>query len=170
MRLFYLPDSIAILLCFVIWPVFQVSAALLCKRLPDRFLKPGSYYFRVHRWENSGRFYARFLRIKKWKSLLPDGGAAFKDGYRKKRLTDLSEKNLDRFLVESCRAELTHLLAIPPFIVFGLFVPPLVIPIMLLYALAVNAPCVAVQRYNRPRVTALIQKRRLKNIPAIIGR
>jgi glycosyl-4,4'-diaponeurosporenoate acyltransferase len=162
MRILYLPDTISILLCFVIWPVFQVLAALLCKRLPDQFLKPRSFYFRAHRWEKSGRFYEHFLRIKKWKRLLPDGGAAFKDGYRKKHLTDLSEKNLERFLVESCRAELTHLLAIPPVIVFGLFVPPFVIPIMLLYALAVNAPCMAAQRYNRPRVTALLEKRRIR--------
>lgn len=162
MRIFYLPDLISILLCFVIWPVFQVSAALLCKRLPDRFLNPDSLFFRTHRWEQAGRFYERFLRVKKWKGLLPDGGAAFKDGYRKKHLSDLSEKNLERFLVESCRAELTHLIAIPPFIIFGFVVPPFVIPIMLLYALTVNAPCVAAQRYNRPRVAALLEKRRLK--------
>lgn len=162
MRIFYLPDLISILLCFVIWPVFQVSAALLCKRLPDRFLNPDSLFFRAHRWEQAGQFYERFLRVKKWKGLLPDGGAAFKDGYRKKHLSDLSEKNLERFLVESCRAELTHLIAIPPFIIFGFVVPPFVIPIMLLYALTVNAPCVAAQRYNRPRVAALLEKRRLK--------
>jgi glycosyl-4,4'-diaponeurosporenoate acyltransferase len=162
MRIFNLPDTTALLLCFVLWPIFQLLTALLCKRLPDRFLNAGSFYFRPRRWEASGRFYERFLRIRKWKGLLPDGGAVTKGGYKKKHLTDLSEANLERFLIESCRAELTHLLAIPPFIVFGLFVPPYVIPVMLLYALAVNAPCVAAQRYNRPRVTALLTKIRIK--------
>lgn len=168
MRILFLPDYAALLLCFIIWPVFQVLAALLCKRLPDRFLNAGSFYFRSHRWESSGRFYERFLRIKKWKRLLPDGAAVSKSGYRKKHLTDFSEDNLDRFLIESCRAELTHLLAIPPFLLFGLFVPPYVILIMLLYAIAVNVPCVAAQRYNRPRIAALLQKRRIKPPPADI--
>jgi glycosyl-4,4'-diaponeurosporenoate acyltransferase len=118
MRILYLPDSISILLCFIIWPILQVSAALLCKRLPGRFLNPGAFYFRTHHWEKSGRFYERFLRIKKWKGLLPDGGAAFSKRDRKKRLTDLSrDKTVKDSSLNYCRAELTHLLRLPPFIV-----------------------------------------------------
>jgi glycosyl-4,4'-diaponeurosporenoate acyltransferase len=67
-------------------------------------------------------------------------------------MDDFSELNLLKFLHESCRAELTHWLAIPPFIVFGLFTPPAALPIMFVYALAVNMPCILAQRYNRPRI------------------
>lgn len=51
-----------------------------------------------------------------------------------------------------------HWLGILPFWVFGLFAPPGVIWIMLAYALIVNLPCIIAQRYNRPRVYALLKK------------
>ena len=82
-----------------------------------------------------------------------------KRSYKKRNLTDYSEENLKRFLIETSRGELTHWLGILPFLVFGLFAPPFVIWIMLLYALIVNLPCIIAQRYNRPRVYALYQRR-----------
>ena len=76
-----------------------------------------------------------------------------------KNLTDYSQENLKRFLIETSRGELVHWLGILPFWVFGLFAPPQIIWIMLAYALIVNLPCIIAQRYNRPRVYALYQKR-----------
>lgn len=159
MQIFFLPDLTAILLCFIIWPLLQVLAAFICRMLPDRFLNAGSFYFKPHSWEKSGRIYEHVFKIRKWKKYLPDGGAAVKGGYRKKRLTDFSDVNLKRFLLESCRAELTHLFAIPPFILFGLFVQPYVVALMLFYAVLVNMPCIVSQRYNRPRVAALLNRK-----------
>lgn len=164
MQIFHLPDLPALLLCFIVWPLFQVVAALICRRLPDRYLNAELFYFRSHTWEKSGRFYEHVFAIKKWKKYLPDGGAVTKGGYRKKRLTDFSEVNLQRFLIESCRAELTHLFAIPPFILFGLFVPSYVVVIMFVYALLVNFPCAISQRYNRPRVIRLLEKRKQASV------
>ena len=66
---------------------------------------------------------------------------------------------MERFLLKSCRAELGHLLAITPFWVFGFFLPPIGIFIMLLYAIIINVPCIFAQRYNRPRIKALLEKR-----------
>ncbi len=159
MQILFLPDAAALLLCFAIWPLFQVFAALVCRRLPDRLLNPSSFYFRSHNWEKSLRIYERVFKIRKWKKYLPDGGAVVKGGYKKKRLTDFSEENLKRFLIESCRAELTHIFAIPPFVLFGLFVPVYVVGLMLVYSILVNIPCVVSQRYNRPRVAALLNRK-----------
>ncbi|MEN6550544.1 MAG: glycosyl-4,4'-diaponeurosporenoate acyltransferase, partial [Candidatus Cryosericum sp.] len=50
-------------------------------------------------------------------------------------------------------------LAIFPFWVFWFFTPPTVPWLMLGYALAVNLPCIVVQRYNRPRVKRFIDYR-----------
>ena len=158
MRLIELPDLWTLALCFAVWPVLQVTAALLCLLLPDRFYSPDSFLFRLHRWEDGGRFYERLFHVKRWKHLLPDGAAAWKTrGYQKKHIDDFSAKNLKRFLVESARGELTHWLAILPFWVFGFFVPPAVVALMLLYALAVNMPCIIVQRYNRPRIKRMLK-------------
>ena len=155
MQILFLPTGWTIALCFSGWFLFQLAAALVCLKLPERMLSPERILFREREWEQGGRIYKRLFRVERWKQLLPDGAAITKGGYRKKRLTDFSRENLDRFLLESCRAELTHLLAILPFWVFGFIGPPRMIVYMLLYALAVNLPCIIVQRYNRPRVRSL---------------
>lgn len=160
MRMIFLPDALTVLACFLVWPVLQVGAALICLNLPDRFLSPDALFFRTYRFEDGGRIYERIFHIRKWKHLLPDGGMVWKKrGFRKKKLESFSEENLDRFLVESVRGELTHWLAIFPFWVFWFFTPPFVPWIMLVYALLVNIPCILAQRYNRPRVQHLLSTR-----------
>jgi len=155
MRVFFLPNFITIIIFCLLWPLFQVCAALFCMKIKEEHLQSQSYWFREHKCEYHGRLYLR-LGIRKWKRFLPDGGAVVQGGYPKKRLTDFSQDNLNRFLVESCRAELSHWLAILPFWIFGLFSSIEVIWIMLLYALAVNLPCIMAQRFNRPRIRASI--------------
>ena len=163
MQVFHFSLPLTIALYFALWAILPLASAFLCLRLPDRFFRPDAFLWRAHRWEGEGRVYDRLFRIHAWKHLLPDGGAAFqKRGYRKRALTDYSEENLERFLIESARGELTHDLAILPFWVFGLFSPPAVIWIMLGYALLVNLPCILVQRYNRPRVEAVLARIRAK--------
>lgn len=167
MPLVHLPEWLSIVLCFILWPVFQVSAAVYCKSLPDRKLNPGLFWFRPHSWEKNGHIYARLLQIRRWKKYLPDGAAVVRSGYRKKTLQDVSPENLNRFLIESCRAELTHLLAIPPFLLFFFLIPPYAVPLMLVYALIVNLPCVLAQRYNRPRVARLLVKKTARQSSAL---
>ena len=163
MRLIELPELWTLALCFVIWPILQVSAALFCLLLPDRFFSPDSFLYRPHRWEDSGLIYERLLHVRRWKHMLPDGATAWKRrGYQKKHLEDFSPDNLRRFIIESARGELTHWLAIMPFWIFGFFTPMYVIGIMLIYALIANLPCIIVQRYNRPRI-----KRMLKEIELV---
>lgn len=157
MQIVELPRPVMILLFFVLWFVFQMGAALLCLKLPNRFYARDGWLFKTRSWEQGGRLYERVFRIRRWKHLLPDGGALF-GGYAKKHLRDVSPQNLELFLLESRRAELTHWLAILPFWVFGLFAPGFVVPIMLLYALAANLPCIITQRYNRPRIVRILQK------------
>jgi glycosyl-4,4'-diaponeurosporenoate acyltransferase len=159
MRILFLPESWTLLLCFIVWPVLQVGAALLCLNLPDRFFSPGRYLYRAHRFEKEGRIYESLFHVSRWKQLLPDGGAVWKKrGYEKKTMKDFSRENLNKFLVESGRAEMTHWLAIFPFWVFWFFTPPIVPWIMLLYAVLINCPCIIVQRYNRPRIERLLAK------------
>ena len=159
MQIISLPDHWTIVLSFVLWFVIQYSAALYCLRIPDDKLSSSSGLFRSHRFEDNGRIYDKIFRISRWKHLLPDGNVISKrEKYQKKHLADMSQENLSRFLIESARAELTHWLAIPPFILFGFFVPPRVVWYMLIYAILVNLPCIIAQRYNRPRVQRLLNR------------
>ncbi len=160
MRIIFLPDIWALILCFIVWPVLQVGAALICISLPGRFFSPNSFVFRAHGFEKDGLIYDSIFRVSRWKHLLPDGGMVWrKRGFRKKKLDNFSEENLNRFLVESARGEMTHWLAIFPFWIFWFFTPPYVPWIMLIYALLANVPCIIAQRYNRPRVQRLLQRK-----------
>ncbi len=159
MQVFFWSSGVTIALFFAVWAVTPLLFGWISLLLPDRWLEPKLPLWRARRWERDGRFYERVFRIKSWKHLLPDGGAFFqKRGYKKRNLNDYSEDNLRRFLIESARAELMHWLAISPFWVFGLFAPGYVIWIMLAYALAFNLPCILAQRYNRPRIHALLSR------------
>ena len=156
MPFFAVPEALGLALCFILWPVFQVSSAVICKMLPVRYLNAGNFWFMPHRWEKNGHIYQKLFKVRRWKRYLPDGAAVIRGGFRKNKMADFSGANLEKFLIESCRAELTHLFAVPPFVLFGLFEPPKVVILMLVYALLVNMPCVIAQRYNRPRVQKLL--------------
>lgn len=158
MQLIFLPKPLAILLCFFLWAVFQLAATWICIRLPDKYLDASRFPFRTFAWERGGAFY-RLLLVHRWKKFLPDGGAIRGPEYRKKSLERISEAHLRWFLVESCRAEAGHFLAILPFWTFGFIGPPEVIWYMLAYSLAINIPCVLVQRYNRPRMMDVLARR-----------
>lgn len=159
MRVIFLSDALTIILCFFVWPVLQVTAALICLYLPDHCFLPDAFIFRTRRFEKEGRIYDSVFRVSRWKHLLPDGGAILKKrGFRKKKLESFSTEYLNRFLIESARGELTHWLAILPFWIFGFFTPARVIWYMLVYALLVNLPCIIAQRYNRPRINKLLQR------------
>jgi len=160
MQLFFFSTPVTIFLFFAVWAVVPLLLAYLCLLVPDRYFEPTRFLWRTHGFEQDGRIYERVFHIRSWKHLLPDGGGTFKKRrYKKKNLTDYSAENLHRFLIETSRGELIHWLGILPFWVFGLFAPPFVIWIMLLYALIVNLPCIIAQRYNRPRVYALYRRR-----------
>jgi len=163
MRLIFLPTGWNLVLCFVLWIAISLSASYLCMYIPDKFLNPHSFLFRTRKFEKDGQFYQDLFRVRQWKQRLPDGGALWKKkGYKKKQLENYSKENLERFLVESCRAELTHWLVILPFWVFGFFLPAASVWFMLLYALVANLPCIIAQRYNRPRVQKLLGSLRNK--------
>ncbi len=136
----------------VLWPVFQVSIAWLGSRFPDRFFEPNGFWLKTRKWEKGGDFYRRVLKVDRWKHLLPDGAKAHEAGFRKKQLSSYDTRYIKSFIAETGRAEIFHWLQIVPFWVFGLWSPPLVIWIMLGYALLVNIPCIISQRYNRPRL------------------
>jgi len=161
MQIIFLSPGWTILSIFVLWPLLQYTAALLCHKFPDALYTERTFLFRTFPFEKEGQLYAKVFRVNRWKHLLPDGSIKKgEDRYEKKHLSDFSEEGLQKFLLESRRAELTHWLALPFFWVFGFFTPPLIVFYMLVYAILVNLPCILVQRYNRPRVKKLLERKK----------
>ncbi len=130
--------------------VFQLSGSLIALAIPDAWYTKDHRMFRMRRYEKEGTFYEKAFKISRWKPYLPDGGT-----YKKKHLKDFRLSSLEKFIIESKRAELSHILGLIPFVFFILFTPAYVWPILGVYALLVNVPCWMAQRYNRPRVERL---------------
>jgi glycosyl-4,4'-diaponeurosporenoate acyltransferase len=160
--LIQLPLGWTIALFAAIWFLLHLAASVICHRVNEKYLTIDAALFKSRTWEQEGKIYDRFLRVKKWKKLLPEI-YLFRQGEFKGALYNQEpgagrKALLEQYLLESCRAELSHWLAILPFWIFGFFAPPAVILYMLLYALAANLPCIIVQRFNRPRIARLLSR------------
>jgi glycosyl-4,4'-diaponeurosporenoate acyltransferase len=141
------------------WLVVQVCVVLLALRVPEMLLSPRLWFFRAHRWERGGAIYQRMFRVRRWKEALPSGAAVTR-GFSIKQVSSHDEAYLERWARESCRAELTHwlcLLALGAFLVWN---PPAGDVVNAVYAIAANVPCIVAQRYNRPRLMRLMERRR----------
>jgi len=142
----------------IAWLVIQLGVAHLCQRVPESMLNHRLWLFRARTWERGGAIYQRVLRVRRWKSLLPSGGTVFRGGFSLRQVSSRSHRYLERWVVESCRAELTHWLTMVPVVVFFVWNPVAGDIVNIAYAILVNVPCILVQRHNRPRLLAILEK------------
>ena len=149
----------AIVVDLAAWLAVHVAAGYLVHRLPDRLLEDDRWLFRARAFEDGGRFYVRALRIKRWKRFLPEGGDVFPGGFNKARLVVAEDAHLRDHLRETRRAELGHWLTMAPAPVFFAWNRWYVTLGMQVYAVAVNGPCIASQRYNRIRLHRVLARR-----------
>jgi glycosyl-4,4'-diaponeurosporenoate acyltransferase len=112
----------------------------------------------VRSWERGGRTYER-IGIRRWKDRLPEAGALFAGGVSKRRLPGAGTDRLLRFSAETRRAEYGHVACAAAAPLFVLWNPRGVAVVMVLYGVLVNAPFVAIQRYNRARIAAVVGRR-----------
>ncbi|MGL4607321.1 MAG: hypothetical protein ACRCU3_07645 [Eubacteriaceae bacterium] len=143
---------------FIVWPIIMFGSAYFFYKKPQTWFNPNSFVFKEKSWEKSGKFYEDVFFIKKWKGLLPDGAALFKNGFKKRKMMSRSNEYFEKFILESCRAEATHLPPIFLSFLFALYNPPNIVAIMVVFGLVVNLPCILAQRYNRIRLTKLLNR------------
>ena len=159
MNLFDLSDGVAVAVDVVAWAVLGTLAGYVGHRLPPEWLARDRGPLRLAPFEARGTWYARRLRIKRWKDRLPEAGGLFRGGTSKRRLVTTDPVGLAAFAAETRRAEWVHwaLLAATP--AFVLWNPPALAAVMVAYGLVANVPCLLVQRYNRARITATLTRR-----------
>lgn len=157
MALIELPTVPLLAVDVAAWAVIHAGTGYLVHRLPASRLDADRWWFRPRPIERDGRLYER-LGIKRWKDRLPEAGALFPGGISKRALAARDTAGLRRFAVETRRAELGHVLAAAGGPLFVLWNPPKIAGVMVLYALAVNAPFIAIQRYNRLRIARLLRR------------
>ncbi len=63
------------------------------------------------------------------------------------------------FVRETRRAELAHWWALACGLLFVLWNPPLAAALLVAYGVAANLPFILIQRYNRFRIEALVERR-----------
>ena len=154
-----LPPGWAILLNAGAWLVIQLGVAAFSSRVPLARFDPRGRLFRARAWERDGRVYDQILRAHVWKRALPDGAALFRSGFRKRRMRGRSSGYCTQFVLETCRAELSHWLALALLPLFFIWNPWQIALLMIPYAISTNVPCIVAQRYNRPRLSALANRR-----------
>jgi glycosyl-4,4'-diaponeurosporenoate acyltransferase len=160
MRIIFFPTFVTIVIDFIVWFIIHLGVVFVMIRVKSDRFKPDSWLFRGRDWEKEGRVYQEVLRIKKWKKHLPDAAPLLgRLGFSKKRLRGRNQTYLQAFLLETCRAELTHWVLILFGLLFFLWNPFWVGWFMIFYAAVENLPLIFAQRYNRYRLKASLLKR-----------
>lgn len=149
----------AVLVDVAVWAVLGVAVGYGAHRLSSAWLAQDRGPTRLLPFEDGGRVYERVVRIQRWKRHLPDAGPVFSGGRAKRSLVTRRGDDLERFVVETRRAELTHwaLLAAAP--LFALWNPWWLTAVMAAYAVVANVPCLLAQRYNRARLQRVLARR-----------
>jgi glycosyl-4,4'-diaponeurosporenoate acyltransferase len=144
-----------VVLDVVVWGAWSATAGYVAHRRPATAFATDSWLYRLRRFERGGRLYEQ-LGIKRWKDRLPEAGALFTGGFSKRSVRTRDRGVLERFVIETRRAEWTHwtiMLITPVFLVWNWWWVEIA---MVGYALAANLPCLLAQRYNRARLTRLL--------------
>jgi len=135
------------------WFALHMAGAWLAYRLPLERFRYEDRLYKTRRWEQEGLIYRKLFNVRLWKKYLPDGAAMFKGGFPKKHILPNREADYyEEFLKETCRAELTHWIVMLTASLFFLWNDWVIAVFMIPYAVISNAPCIIVQRYNRPRI------------------
>lgn len=142
-----------------VWAVWSTLSGYVAHRVPARRLSRDRFLLRLRGPERGGRVYERVLRIKRWKGWLPEAGDLFAGGFSKRRVLHRDREYLERFAIETRRAELTHWLVMSLAPLFFLWNPWWLALAMVGYALVANLPCLVTQRYNRARLARILERR-----------
>jgi glycosyl-4,4'-diaponeurosporenoate acyltransferase len=149
-------NLIIVLIDAGVWASWSALCGYVAHRITPARLSRDGWLFRIRRFETNGRVYERWLRIRSWKDRLPEAGNLFRGGISKRRLPHHDQEGLERFAVETRRAELTHWLILAATPWFFLWNPWWLGVAMVGYGIVANVPCLAIQRYNRARLLRMI--------------
>ena len=164
MRIIYLPTFWTIVIDFVIWFIIHIGVVAIMVRIPAKHFDSNHWLYRGRKWERDGDIYQEVFKIKRWKQHLPDGARVLgRLGFQKKQLNNKSMGYFEAFLIETCRAELTHWIFILFALFFFLWNRPGVGFFMIFYALLENIPFIIAQRYNRYRFRRLLEQNKFKS-------
>ena len=142
---------------FLLMILWHLIVLFLCKCSDISLFNPERRMYSLKKWEKNGKFYTDILKIKKWKDRLPQYVA--KNGFSKRTLSyRLNKEYINRFIVETCRAEWNHLMCCMYFIISVFINSKLNALIFSIIPIAINLPFLFIQRFNRIRLYKLVNR------------
>lgn len=127
--------------------------------LPRAHFDPQKFPYRSADWENGGKVYEK-LGIKHWKDRMPDMSKIMPDMVKKK-MSAVKSQGMDVLIAETCVAECVHwALMLLSLGIFFFWRGAWAVVFWLVYNLLGNLPFIIIQRYNRPRLVMLEQRRK----------
>lgn len=151
------PDVVAVALSSVAFAVLSVAVGWSAARWPLERLGDGPVTG-LRRWEDGGRSWHRWLRVRRWKDRLPEAGALF-GGLSKRLVPSRRTEDLLRFRAETVRAERVHLVLLALTPVHALWCRPTVFAGMAGFGVVANVPFIVVQRFNRGALDRVLARR-----------
>jgi glycosyl-4,4'-diaponeurosporenoate acyltransferase len=138
-----------------VWASWSLAVSTAVRSRSPAFLARDTWLLRLRAFERDGRVYER-VRIRRWKDRVPEFGG-FSGGQSKRTLRGRDVAALRSFAAETRKAEYVHwgIPAIVP--LFAIWNPPVLMAAMVTYAVVANVPFIAIQRYNRGRVTRVLR-------------
>lgn len=134
-----------------------IASHFIGEAIPHRFLNPSVFPFKEYPFEKKAKFYES-LKIKRWKSSLPDMSRVLGDMMPKKVNRKMDSKTVDMLARETCRAEIVHIgLCIFAFPIYFIWHNTVGLFLSIIY-ISANLPFIMIQRYNRPNLIRLRDK------------
>jgi glycosyl-4,4'-diaponeurosporenoate acyltransferase len=149
--------TVRIVVDVIAWGLVHAGTGYAVHRLPVARLGD-AWLYRRREFETE-RLYRRVLRVPRWKDRVPEAGALFAGGMSKRHLPSAGAGGLERFVIETRRAELGHWSAAAFGPLFLLWNPWYAGVLLILYGVAANLPCIVIQRYNRLRADRVLAAR-----------
>lgn len=148
-----------LLYCAIYFAVTGILSFIIGRIFPKNVFKYDKFPFKSFGFENGGKIYTK-IGINKWQNKVPDMSKIFKHFMPAKNLSGgVDSQRLHTMILETCEAEVTHLLLC----VTGLYCLWLWpgaggVVVYAIYALFGNVPFILIQRYNRPRLVRLYSR------------
>ena len=140
--------------------VLGILSHFVGQALPRARFSAESFPYRTADWENGGKVYEK-LGIKHWKDALPDMSRIMPDMVKKKLTGQNREQGMDVLIAETCVAECVHYwLIVLSLGIFLFWRGGWAVVFWLVYNILGNVPFILIQRYNRPRLVLLEQRRK----------
>lgn len=142
-----------------IFLISSIIVTLISTKLPDRYYNYRNWIYKERKWEKNGEFYQQMFKVKRWKKYMPEIADFINSVFSKKSIKEFDNAYIEKYLLESCRAEFAHWCIIFSSGMFLFYAGPAAFIYMFLIAILINVPFIIIQRYNRPRILHIMKRK-----------